>query len=180
MANLRARKTPFLLLSKFNPPKIFIGIHMLLLSKHIMYERSEELPSFSISGEGLRWEFIKEHKKVKKQENKMNSTKKVIKKKRKFFSFSLGHFLVRVLVFFFIAFLVEFLFSCFLTFLFSFINSHLRRIGEEVLQHFTNTKHGIYYPWRCQDSERSSIRCVNMFLSFKILEHSKCIYMKML
>ena len=119
VANLRARKTPFLLLSKFNPPKIFIGIHMLLLSKHIMYERSEELPSFSISGEGLRWEFIKENKKVRKQENK-NSTKKVIKKKRKFFSFFLGRFLGRVLVFFLV-----FLFSRFLTFLFSFINSHL-------------------------------------------------------
>ena len=34
----------------------------------------------------LRWEFIKENKKVRKQENK-NSTKKVIKKKRKFFLF---------------------------------------------------------------------------------------------
>ena len=56
----------------------------------------------------LRWEFIKENKKVIKQENK-NSTKKVINKKRKFFflfSCSSSCFLV-----FLIAFLVEFLFS---------------------------------------------------------------------
>ena len=70
----------------------------------------------------LRWEFIKE--------NKNNSTKKVIKKKRFFFLF-LGCFLGRVLVFLFswslswssscflaflIAFLVEFLFSFFYNF----------------------------------------------------------------
>ena len=47
----------------------------------------------------LRWEFIKENK---------NSTKKVIKEKRKFFLFLL------------IAFLVEFLFSYFLVFLYKF------------------------------------------------------------
>ena len=39
-----------------------------------------------------RWEFIKENKKVRKQENK-NSTKKVIKKKIKFFLFFLVEFL---------------------------------------------------------------------------------------
>ena len=50
----------------------------------------------------LRWEFIRENKKV-------------TKKKRKKLSFFLHHFLGRVLVF---------LFSCFLTFFFSFINSH--------------------------------------------------------
>ena len=52
-----------------------------------------------------RWEFIKENKKVRKQESKKenkNSTKKVIKKKRKLFLF----------------FFVEFLFSFFF-FLFS-------------------------------------------------------------
>ena len=73
----------------------------------------------------LRWEFIKENKKVRKQENKI-STKKAIKKtitrprkrprkKEKTFFF------------FLITFLVEILFSCFLTFLCSFINSHFRQ-----------------------------------------------------
>ena len=57
--------------------------------------------SFSIES---GWEFIKENK---------NSTKKVIKKKRKFFPFFLGRFLI-----FLIAFSVEFLFS----FLFSFFS----------------------------------------------------------
>ena len=64
-----------------------------------------------------RWEFIKEDKKVRKQENK-NSTKKVIKKKRKFFLFSwslslssscfLDRFLGRILVFLFSYFIVLF------------------------------------------------------------------------
>ena len=55
-----------------------------------------------------RWKFIKENKKVRKQENK-NSSKKAIKKTRKQ---ELGQE---------ITFLVEFLFSCFLSFMFSFI-----------------------------------------------------------
>ena len=46
-----------------------------------------------------RWEFIKENKKVRKQENK-NSAKEVMKKKKKVF-----------FLFFLFAFLVEFLFS---------------------------------------------------------------------
>ena len=66
--------------------------------------------------DGHRWEFIKENKKVRKQENK-NSTKKVIKKKFFLFSWSSSCFLSFFLVFL-IAFLAEFLFS--------FINSHLR------------------------------------------------------
>ena len=98
----------------------------------------------------LRWEFIKEFKKV-------------IKKKRIFFLFSwlvflsgscfLGRFLGRILVFFLvflIAFLAEFLFffswslswssSCFLTFLFSFINSHLRmKRGHMMLSNCYNS-----------------------------------------
>ena len=54
----------------------------------------------------LRWEFLKENKKVRKQANK-NSTKKVVKKIRKF-SFFLGRFLGRVLVFLISYFLVFF------------------------------------------------------------------------
>ena len=57
------------------------------------------LPRFqSRKGDKLRWEFIKENKKVRKQELKQesdqekqenkNSTKKTIKKKRKTFFFS--------------------------------------------------------------------------------------------
>jgi len=75
--------------------------------------------------EQQRWGFIKENKKVRKQENK-NSTKKVKKKKSK--TFFLGRFLVRVLVFFqvflfldrFLGRVLVFLFLCFLTFLFSY------------------------------------------------------------
>ena len=70
----------------------------------------------------LRWEFIKENKKVRKQENK-NSTKKAIKKKKstkKATKKKRKNFLI-----FLITFLVESVFSCFLTFLFSLINSNL-------------------------------------------------------
>ena len=87
----------------------------------------------------LRWEFIKENKKVWKQEGKKTRTRlRKWSRKKESFSCSLSWsssclliFLDRVLVFFFflIAFLVEFLFSffswslswsrsCFLTFLF--------------------------------------------------------------
>ena len=52
--------------------------------------------------EVLRWEFIKENKKVRKQENK-NSTKK----KRKLYFF-LDRFLGRVVVFFFLVFFYKF------------------------------------------------------------------------
>ena len=55
----------------------------------------------------LRWEFIKENKKVGKQENK-NSTKKFIEKKKKVF-----------FLFFLVAFLVESVFSFIIFFLFS-------------------------------------------------------------
>ena len=87
--------------------------------------------SYGFLFERLRWEFIKENKKVRKQENN-NSTKKAMKitkkqrkktrtrpRKREKRFFFLDHFLDRVLVFLFL------FFSCFLTFLFSFINSHL-------------------------------------------------------
>ena len=72
----------------------------------------------------LRWEFIKENKKVRKQENKKtrNRPKMWSRKKKKFFSFFLGRFLCWVFVFFLvflIAFLVKFLFS----FLFSWSSS---------------------------------------------------------
>ena len=98
-----------------------------------VYKQQQEVSIVKLSD--LRWEFIKENKEVRKQENKI-STKKVIKKKRIVFLFSwslswssscfLDRFLGRVLVFFFswslswssscfyvflITFLVEFLFS---------------------------------------------------------------------
>ena len=80
------------------------------------------LPFFSrVRFSPQRWEFIKENKKVRKQENKnstmkatkktrenKNSTKKATKKKRKNFLFYL------------IIFLVEFLFYCFLTLFYNF------------------------------------------------------------
>ena len=67
----------------------------------------------------LRWELIKENKKVRKQENK-NSTKKATKKKRKKFLFFLITFLVEFLFsFFFFCFLV-FLFAYFLVFFYQF------------------------------------------------------------
>ena len=78
-----------------------------LKSSHLKTERSNQ----SWIKVCLKWEFIKEHRKVRKQENKI-STKKVIKKKKKILSNFLGRFLCRGLVFL-IAILVEFLFSCF-------------------------------------------------------------------
>ena len=78
------------------------------------------LQSSPVRCEDLRWESIKENKKVRKKEKKElnqeidQENKKATKKKRKNF------------LFFLITFLVEFFFSCFLTFLFSFINSYLR------------------------------------------------------
>ena len=84
-----------------------------------IWERSFLHPWSSPFSHGYqRWEFIKEIKKLRKQENK-NSTKK----KEKILNFFLGHFLGRVLVFF-----LFFFFSCFLTFLFSVINSHLMMV----------------------------------------------------
>ena len=78
-------------------------------------------------------EFIKENKKVRKQENTL-STKKTTKKKKKKEDQErkkkLYFFLDRYLSFLFfllVAFLVESVFPCFLTFLFSFINSYLKR-----------------------------------------------------
>ena len=65
----------------------------------------------------LRWEFIKENKKVRKLENKKTRTRpRSDQEKKKRLSFFLDHILGRVLVF---------LFSSFPTFVFSFINSHL-------------------------------------------------------
>ena len=58
----------------------------------------------------LRWEFIKENKKIKKKQENSLSTKKVIKKKRK-------HALKQESV--------KEKLSFFLTFFFSFINSNL-------------------------------------------------------
>ena len=71
-----------------------------------------------------RWEFIKENK---------NPTKKVIKKKRKFFLFFLVAFLVES-VFSFFFFLTVMVFSFFLDrffveSVFSFINCHLRVVA---------------------------------------------------
>ena len=63
-----------------------------------------------------RWEFIKENKKVRKQEK--NSTNRVIKKKRKFF--------------FFFSWSLSWSSSCFLTCLFSFINFHFRCVKENL------------------------------------------------
>ena len=98
------------------------------------------------------WEFIKENKKVRKQEKRKKeldqesdqenkkSTKKVIKKKKEsffFFSWSFLVFLIAILVeflfsslfsFFLDRFLGRALFSLFLTFLFSFINAHLWKV----------------------------------------------------
>ena len=68
-----------------------------------------------------RWEFIKENKKVRTQEEKKenkNSTKKTIKKKRKFSFFSDAFLVERVLSL--IAILVEFLFSYLLVFFYKF------------------------------------------------------------
>ena len=76
-----------------------LNVYNLIVRHHIINSPPKSTKLLQISVQ--RWEFIKETKKVRKQENK-NSTKKVIKKKRKFF------------LFFLVAFLVEFLFSCFL------------------------------------------------------------------
>ena len=102
----------------------------------------------------LRWEFIKENKKVRKQKNK-NSTMTAIKKTRKqeLDQESDQEKKKNLLL---ITFLVKFLFSCFLTFLFSFINSHLWMWGREKNGGWREERTRLYYasfehflPWWC-------------------------------
>ena len=96
------------------------------------FQSSSILPFFPrVRFSPQRWEFIKENKKVRKQENKnltmkaikktrenKNSTKKATKKKRKNFLFYLITFLVEFLFSFFLnRFLGRVLFFCFTCFL---------------------------------------------------------------
>ena len=76
----------------------------------------------------LRWEFLKENKKVRKQELDQESDKE----KKKKLSFFLNHFLGRVFVFF-LVFFFSWSSSFFLFILFSFINSQLRLLKDVVI-----------------------------------------------
>ena len=76
-------------------------------SKDSLYILLSKSKCLSIISRLLRWEFIKENKNIRKQEDK-NLTKKKNKKRRKFFLF----------------FLVEFLFSCFLDRVLVFFFAH--------------------------------------------------------
>ena len=69
-----------------------------------------------VSSRQLRWEFIRENKKVRKKENTKARTRprKLSRKKESFFFFSWSS-------------------SCFLTSLFSFVNSHLSSCKNHVL-----------------------------------------------
>ena len=116
----------------------------------------------------LRWESIKENKKVRKKEKRKKSRTRPRKwsRKKESFSFFLGRYLSRVFLSCFLdrflVWVLVFLFSwslswstsCFLVFVLSLINSHLCMYVFS--SNFRRTRTGVLWPWCWTDSSSGS------------------------